>query len=248
MIVSDRLGSLRLLKIDRPEKRNALTPGLIQALRDGIRAAAADPEVSGVVIAGEGPAFCSGVDLGEFATGDRRSVRALIELLAELCGAARRSPKPVAAAVQGACIGGAFELALACDFRVASPDARFGLPEVLIGIPSVIDAALLERYVGLGRAREMILTGRLIDAGQAHEWGIVNRLAEPDALVAAAGELIALVNRATPEAIRVQKALFEEWLNLPFQRAVESSKEALAETFEGGEPQRIARERLGGKQ
>ena len=247
MVLSELVGGLRLLKLDRPEKRNALTPALIEALRDGIRGAAADPEVSGVVIAGEGPAFCSGVDLGEFANGSSRSVRALIELLADLCGAARRSPKPVAAAVQGACLGGAFELALACDFRVAAPDALFGLPEVLIGIPSVIDAALLERYLGLGRAREMILTRRPIDARQAHEWGLVNRLAEPGTLVAAAGELIALANRATPDAIRVQKALFEEWLNLPFQRAVESSKEALALAFEGGEPQRIARERLGRK-
>lgn len=217
---------------------------MVEALRDGIQAAAAEPAVDGVIVSGEGGCFSAGVDLNEFAQADPPAIRRLIAALAGLCAAARRSPKPVVCAVQGACLGGAFELALAADFRVASPDAFFGLPEVLVGIPSVIDAALLERHVGLGRARQMILTGEPVDAGRALEWGLLNLLAEPPALLAAAADLVGLVARAGGDAIAAQKALFEQWLNLPFEAAVAASQEVLAQAFESGEPQRIARERL----
>lgn len=235
---------MRILRLNRPEKRNALTPATVAELAAGIRACAADATTAGIVIAGEGPSFCTGVDLAEFAGGDRHSVRALIAGLADLCAAARRSSKPICCALHGHCLGAGLELAAACDLRVAAAGARLGMPEVLVGIPSVIDAVLLQQHIGLGRAKELILTGEPISAEQALDWGLVNRVVAAGDLIGTAIAMLESVARATPEAIRVQKALFEEWLNASFDNAVASSQEALAEAFDSGEPQELARRRM----
>jgi enoyl-CoA hydratase/carnithine racemase len=170
----------------------------------------------------------------------------LIGALRELCARARRGPRPVVAAVQGGCVGGAFELAMAADFRIATEDAWFALPEVRVGMPSVIDAALLVRHLGLGRARELLLTGDRVDARRALEWGLVNVLV-PDAaaLADAAATLVGRVSVNEPAAVAAQKALIEEWLNLGLDEAIERSTGALAEAFATGVPQRLCAARLG---
>lgn len=237
---------VRLLVLDRPEKRNALTLGLIEQVRDGLRAAAEDPAVVGVVIEGTPPDTSAGVDLHEFADATPDSVRALIRALAETCAAARLSPKPVAMAIQGHCLGGALELACACDVRVATPGAQLAMPEVALGIPSVIDAALLERHLGLSRAAELVLTGEPISGEAAAGWGLVNRLAPADGLLAAARDLLGRITRHRGTAIASQKRVLQSWLDLPLSEAVARSQEELATSFEDGEPQRRARELLGG--
>jgi enoyl-CoA hydratase len=244
VIRGERDGGLALVWIDRPSKRNALTLAMIEALRDELVAAAADPSVRGIVVAGAPPSTCAGVDLAEFAAGTPDSIRRLIGALAEACAAARRCPKPVAMAIQGHCFGGALELACACDFRVAAPGAALAMPEVLLGIPSVIDAALIERHVGAGRARELILTGEPITSEQALAWGLVNRVVADDRLLDECRELLSLVARHDAAAIGRQKRLFAEWQNLPLDEAIERSKEDLAASFAGGVPQRLAKERL----
>jgi enoyl-CoA hydratase/carnithine racemase len=247
VIRAEPWGDLRLLWIDRPERRNALTLGMIERLRDLFHQAAEDPAVRGLVLAGTGPSTCAGVDLEEFAEGTLDSVRRLITALAEACAAARTCPKPVAVAIQGHLLGGGLELACACDFRVAAPGALLGMPEVTIGIPSVIDAALLVRHAGLARAQEMLLTANPVPAEQALEWGLVNRVVEPGRLLDACRELLGQVTRHDPAAIARQKRLIGDWLNLPFDEAVERSKEALVDSFVDGVPQRLARERLASK-
>lgn len=216
---------------------------MIRRLRDLLIEAGGDRRVSGVVITGAGPAFSAGVDLAIFARGNPESAHVLIESLRDLCAAARRAPKPVVCAIRGACVGGALELAVAADLRVCAPDARFGMPEVAIGIPSVIDAALLVPAVGLGRARELVLTGDLIDAETALAWGLVNRVTDGD-LVEAAAELTRRVSRHQPAAIRAQKQLLEDWLNEPLDEAIESSIPFLVDAFRDGAPQRIVGQRL----
>lgn len=197
-----------------------------------------------MVVTGAGPAFSAGVDLGLFATGSADGVHTLIESLRDLCAAARATAKPIACAVRGACVGGALEFALATDFRVCSPDARFGMPEVAIGIPSVIDAALLVPFIGLGRTRELLLTGDPIDAPTALEWGLVNRVVDGD-LVAAAAGLLGRVTRHSPAAIRAQKQLIDDWLNQSLEESIEASIPMLVDAFRDGTPQRIAARRLG---
>ena len=237
-------GGIRLLVIDRPEKRNAMTLEMVRTLRDRVTEADGERAVKGVVITGEGPAFSSGVDLQEFARATPDSARTLIETLKDLCAAIRSIPKPVAAAVRGHCLGGALELAVAADFRVCAPDARFGMPEVTVGLPSVIDAALIQQYIGLGRAKELLLTGDPIDASTALAWGLVNRVVEPDQLRAGALALVARVAAHHPTAVRAQKELIEDWLNEPLEEAIENSIGFLVEAFREGVPQRSARELL----
>lgn len=241
MIRSEALGDLRLVLLDRPEKRNAMTREMIQHLTAAVDRAAGNPEVRGILIAGTGPAFSAGVDLREFAEGTPESARALIAALKDLCAAVRRAPKPVACALHGHCLGGALELATAADLRVAAPDAWLGMPEVAVGIPSVIDAALLERHVGVARAHELILTGDFISGEQAHSWGLVNRLAPAGEVIDAAAVLLRRVTRHDPETVAAQKRLFGEWLDRPYGEAVDAGIEPLVEAFRQGRPQPVAR-------
>jgi enoyl-CoA hydratase/carnithine racemase len=241
---SEPFGDLRLLVIDRPAKRNALTRAMIEQARLAVAEAEAAVNVRGIVIAGAGPAFSAGVDLNEFAEGTPETARQLIVALKELCAAVRLASKPVACALHGHCLGGALELAAAADLRVASPDAWLGMPEVGLGLPSVIDAALLERHVGVGRAHELILTGDLITGEEARSWGLVNRLAPASEVIDAAALLVGRVTRHDPETIAAQKRLFAEWLERPLGEAIEAGVEPLVDAFVQGRPQTAARRLL----
>jgi enoyl-CoA hydratase/carnithine racemase len=244
-ILLERLsGDLLLVRLNRPEKRNALTLALIEQLAQALGETGRDSSVRGIVLAGAGPTFCGGVDLHEFADGSAASVRTLIGALAQVCSMVQAVPQPIACAIQGHCLGGALELAACCDFRVCTPGAQLGMPEVFLGIPSVIDAVMLGHHIGTGRARELLLTGESISGETAFQWGLANHLAPADRLIDEAAELLRRVTRHAPEVIAVQKALHQEWLDLPYSEAVERSIEPLIATFRTGVPQRIAAERL----
>jgi enoyl-CoA hydratase/carnithine racemase len=245
VIVATRLDSQLLqVKLSRPEKRNALTRPLIEQLTQRLAEAGQDQTVRGVVLAGEGPSFCAGVDLDEFASGSVETGRALIAALKDLCATLRGLSKPVACAVQGHCLGGALEMAACCDFRVCAPEARLGMPEVFLGIPSVIDAVLLIQHVGAGRAYELMLTGEPIDGQTAYAWGLANRLAPPDRLIDAAAGLLRQVTRHDPRAVADQKRLHQAWLDQLYTPAVQTSIEPLLEAFRAGRPQGLAAARL----
>jgi enoyl-CoA hydratase/carnithine racemase len=231
------------VRLERAEKRNALTRPLIEQLSAVLVRAADDAAVRGIVLAGAGPSFCAGVDLHEFATGTPETGRALINALASLCATARRHSKPIACAIQGHCLGGALELAACCDVRVCAPDAQLGMPEVFLGIPSVIDAVMLGHVIGVGRARELLLTGDTISGQTACEWGFANRLAPADNVVEVACELLSHITRHDPEVIAAQKRLHQDWLDLGYEAAVERSKQALLDAFRAGRPQRLVAQR-----
>jgi enoyl-CoA hydratase/carnithine racemase len=246
VIAVEPLDDLVVLRLERPEKRNALTRPLISQLKEGLERVGARAEVRGVILAGAGPSFCAGVDLHEFAEGTPESARELIKVLAELCQTVRLSPKPVACAIQGHCLGGALELAACCDFRVCAPDAQLGMPEVFLGIPSVLDAVMLGHLVGAGRARELLLTGDSISGETAYAWGLATRLAPATDLVNVASDLLHRVTRHDADAIATQRRLHQQWLDLPYSDAVTQSQQALIDAFERGTPQRIAAARLRG--
>jgi enoyl-CoA hydratase len=147
-----------------------------------------------------------------------------------------RAPFPVIAAVNGACLGAGFELALACDLRVAAAGAVFGLPEVRVGVPSVIQAALLPPMIGPGRAAEMLLTGAPITAATALEWGLVNRVVPDDRVRAAADELATTILQSGPDAIRLQKELIVRWRESDLASAVRYGINAFATAYATGEP------------
>ncbi len=236
---------LILVRLERPEKRNALTRELIESLTRELDRLVHVREVRGIVLAGAGPSFCAGVDLHEFANGTPDSADALISALQRLCQTARLHPKPIACAIQGYCLGGALELAACCDFRVCTAEAQLGMPEVFLGIPSVIDAVMLSHIVGTGRARELLLTGDFISGETAYTWGLASRLAPPAELIDTARDLLRRVIRHDAEVIAAQKLLHQQWLDVSYEQAVESSKQPLVESFTRGRPQRIAAGRLG---
>jgi enoyl-CoA hydratase/carnithine racemase len=233
--IEDR-GPVRHLILNRPEKRNALNGELIQALGAGIEAAADDGSVRVVVVRGEGGLFSSGMDvndlreLSENPAGLRRFRRPILawwNLLEEM-------PKPTICQIHGAALGGAFELALACDFRTMAEDAVAGIMEVRVGLlPDVGGCSRLPAVVGLGNAKELIMTGKAIDGREAHRIGFANRIApaaELDELTAGlANELLACAPRAVGLAKRVMDAAAKPALALTLEQEV-AAQETLAAT------------------
>src|SRR3989449_6922147 len=169
--------------IRRPP-RSTLFPytTLFRSIRETFQALSADRTIRAAVVTGSGRAFTAGMDVHVLAGLDVAGARTLITTLHEAIEAVHHAPFPVLAAVNGPCLGAGFELALACDLRVAAATATFGLPEVRVGVPSVIEAALLSPMIGPGRAAEMLLTGAPIGAAQALDWGLVNRVVPDDRL------------------------------------------------------------------
>jgi enoyl-CoA hydratase/carnithine racemase len=133
--------------------------------------------------------------------------------------------------VAGYCIGAAFEMALACDLRVAHPQVQFGLPEVKLGIPSVVDAALLQQFVGLSKAKEIILTGDMYPLADFAHTGIANRIVDPSELHATALDLANQLGSYTPQVMAAQKGLFETWLNYGLQHGIDTSVDVFADLF-----------------
>jgi enoyl-CoA hydratase/carnithine racemase len=217
-------GAVRHIVLNRPEKRNAMSQELLRALARELRAATVEESVHCVVLRGEGPVFSAGVDLQELAAsagtpGMLRPFRTTFLECPNLCEA---MPKPVICQIHRTCVGGALEVALGCDLRIASSDAQLGLPEVKFGIiPDVGGSTRLPAVVGLGRAKELIMTARAINAEEAERIGLLNRVVAPEELEQAtealAEELLANSHVAVGRAKRVIDA---------------SARPALAQTLE----------------
>jgi enoyl-CoA hydratase/carnithine racemase len=228
---------------------NILGTPVIEDLARGIEALRGRDDLGVLILRGSGDkAFIGGADIKEMAALTRASAERFISGLRRLCDAVRLFPAPAIARLPGWVLGGGLEVALACDIRIAATDARFGMPEVKVGIPSVIHAALMPRLIGAARANWLILTGENIDAVQALAWGLVDRvvpLAELDAEVMRIAALFAGYGRS---AVRQQKRLLREWEDKPLEQAISDSVAEFGRAFDTGEPQRymgefIARQR-----
>jgi enoyl-CoA hydratase/carnithine racemase len=193
IVVTEDRGSVRHVILNRPEKRNAMSQELLRALASALREAAADSAVHCVVLRGEGLVFSAGVDLGELAesAGQPGNLRSFREVFLDCPNLCEEMAKPVVCQIHRTCVGGALEVALGCDLRIASSDAQFALPEVRFGlIPDVGGSSRLPAVVGLGRAKELIMTGRSIDAAEAERIGLVNAVAAPEELEQATQSLV----------------------------------------------------------
>jgi enoyl-CoA hydratase/carnithine racemase len=221
--IEDR-GAVRHVVLARPEKRNALSGEVVQALGDAFRGAAGDDAVRVVVVRGEGAMFSSGMDLADLRAlsenprglrSYRREILAIWNLLEEM-------PKATICQIHGACLGGAMELALACDMRVMAEDAVTGLLEARIGLlPDVGGCSRLPAVVGVGRAKELIMTGKVIDGREAHRIGFANRVAPADELEAATDGLANELLACAPVAVGLAKRIMDS-----------AAKPALAATLE----------------
>ncbi len=222
--------AVRWITLDRPEIRNALYVEDLTRVTEAV--AGIGDSIRAIVLTGSGErAFSSGMHISTFTDAAPGDGRAIISRVRDCVGAIRRAPVPTVAMINGYCIGAAFEMALACDLRVAHPYVRFGLPEVRLGIPSVVDAALLHHYVGLSKAKEIVLTGELFPVSDFAAQGLINRTVEPDQLRAATLELLGSVTACTREVIAAQKDLFETWLNHSLQHSIDTSVDVFADIF-----------------
>jgi len=234
LVLREDRGAVRHLVLNRPEKRNALNGDAIRSLGEEIEAAAADESVRVVVVRGEGPLFSSGMDLNDLRELSespanlrdyRRPILQWWNLLEEM-------PKPTICQIHGAALGGAFELALVCDFRVMAEDAVAGIMEVRVGLlPDVGGCSRLPALVGLGNAKELIMTGKVIDGREAHRIGFANRIAPAgeldDATGKLANELLACAPRAVGLAKRVMDAAAKPALSVTLEQEV-AAQEVLA--------------------
>ena len=225
--------------LDRPPL-NLIVPELISEMRAAFDALSLDPSVRVAVVTGAGRAFTAGMQVQVLRDLTPVTAKSLITSLHEAIHAVHDAPVPTVAMVNGPCLGAGFELAMACDLRVAAAGAQLGLPEVKVGAPSVIEAALLPALVGPGRAAEMLLTGESVAAEQALEWGLVNRVAPPDKLEVVTAELVEKILACAPPAIRLQKELMVRWRNTDLASAVRLGINAFAQNYTTGEAREAA--------
>jgi enoyl-CoA hydratase/carnithine racemase len=212
LVRTEDRGPVRHVVLNRPEKRNAFHGELVLALGAALRAAADDTEARCVVLRGEGPAFSAGMDVAALAEISRAPDR--LRTFRRECLAAwnlaEEMAKPVVGQIHGACLGGAMELALACDLRVLSEDAVMGLPETRLGlVPDVGGSSRLPQVVGLGRAKELVMTGRTVGAEEALRIGLANRVAAVERLEATTGELVDELLAASTHAVGLAKRLLD---------------------------------------
>lgn len=226
---------IAVVTIRRPEKLNALDPAHIAELTETFRSLTGD-DLRAVILTGEGKAFVGGADIKHMAGFAPDTARAFITSLHHLFTAIRDCPVPVIGAVNGYCLGAGMELAAACDFRIGADTAVYGMPEVKVGVPSVVEAALLPGLIGAGKTAWLVLTGENIDAAKAHEWGFTEHMVEGSALMDAAMKSAKGIAAAGPLAVRAQKRLVRLWEDAPLEESVAKSVGMFGEAFETDEP------------
>jgi enoyl-CoA hydratase/carnithine racemase len=231
-------GRIARVTLDNAPRLNCLSTPLIVEVSNAFARLSADPLLRAVVLTGAGErAFVGGADLNELGQLCADSARLYITRLHQACRAVRHCPVPVLGRINGFALGAGLELAASCDLRAAADTAQFGMPEVQMGLPSVIEAALLPGLIGAGRTREMLLTGVLYSAAEALAMHLVEKVVPATDLDAALEPWIVAICRATPQAIRAQKALINRWQQVSLEEGILAGIDALADAYRTGEPQ-----------
>ena len=237
---SDEHGTVATMTVDNQKKLNTLDSALMHAFVAGVDVLARRDDLRALVLSGAGErAFIGGASIDEMAKFDHASAKRFITLLHRCCDCLRQFPVPVIARIDGYALGAGLEVAVSCDLRVATTRAKFGMPEVKVGLPSVIEAALIPRLIGWGRARELLYTGETIDSETALRWGLLERVVPPEELDREVDKIVASLLAAGPQAVRRQKALMREWEKLPVDCAIAAGIDALVRAFDTDEPKRL---------
>lgn len=248
-LLFEREGNIEWITLNNPAKANCLSRDMLIDLIKHLQMLKDNEQVSVVIITGSGEsAFSAGMDVNEFVGLTPQTGYELISLLKQVCELVRKIPQAVVVAINGYCIGGAMEIAMAADIRVATKDAIFIMPEIKLGIPSVLDSVLLQQHIGLSRAKEMLLTGDAVSAVEINQFGFLNALVELSELKATAESFarrIAINHRVT---IKQQKDLFETWQNTSLDTAIQDSMNQFALSFSTGVPQEKIAEFFAAKQ
>ena len=233
-------GHVAYVTANNPAKRNAIgIPGK-RAIVDAFENLSRDELLRAVVLTGAGEkSFIAGADLAEMKDLTIEQAEEEHTLTHLACDAIRRCPVPVIARINGYCLGAGMELAASCDMRAAAEHAKFGMPEVRVGLPSGMEAALLPSLVGWGRAAELVLTGDIFDAQEAHQFGFLQKVVTAVELDAAVDKWVASILVSGPRAVRLQKKLMRDWERLPLDEAIEAGIRACVEARRTDEPKRL---------
>ncbi len=238
MVQHGSLGPVAYVTIDNRRRLNVLSTPIIVALREAFERLSRDEALRAVVLTGAGDrAFIGGADLNELGGMCADSARLFITRLHMACKAIRECPVPVIGRINGFCLGGGLEVAAAADMRVVVEGAVLGMPEVVMGLPSVIEAALLPGLIGWGKTREILLTGETFGAEEALAMGFAQKVVPAPGLDAAVEHWLTLILKATPQAVRAQKALMNRWQRVSVDEGIYAGIDALSDAYKTGEPQ-----------
>ena len=233
-------GTVARITVNNAEQRNALGNGGKRELAEAFERVSTDPRLRVVVLTGAGDrSFIGGANIKEMSTFVQHDASEGPSLTHRVCEAIRRAPVPVIARVNGYCFGAGLEIAAACDMRAAVDSAKFGMPEVLFGLPSGMEACLLPQLIGWGKTRELVFTGRHIDAEEAAACGLVERLVASEDLNAAVEDWVDAILSAGPNAIRAQKELMRDWERMSISDAIQQGIRAVAAAHGTEETKRL---------
>ena len=242
VLLVEKSDAVAQVTLNRPAAMNALSRELRQALTQAFRELAQDAEVRVVILTGAGRAFCAGLDLVELGSREGQPLGAFSD--ADMLAAIRGFPGPVIGAVNGFAITGGFEVALACDFLVASSEARFADTHARVGIlPGWGLSQKLPRLIGIGRAKELAFTGNFIDAGQALAWGLVNRVVPPAELLPACRQLAADMLSCEPASLRGYKQLIDAGFATTYEEGLRLEARVSREHAKAITPEMVAKRR-----
>jgi enoyl-CoA hydratase len=231
-VIMEKENAMGIITMNRPKALNALNSATLSDLRTAVKELGKDPEISVIIITGAGEkAFVAGADIKEMKDMTPMEARNFMQFGQSVFNDIDNFPKPTIAAVNGFALGGGCELALSCDMIIASEKAKFGLPEVSLGIhPGFGGSQRLPRLIGSAKAKEMIFTGEMINAGEAERIGLVNRTVPPEKLMEEAKALAAKIQKNGPIAIRLVKSAINAGMNVPLDKglAYEAETQGLA--------------------
>ena len=228
-------GKLATVTISRPKKLNALNSDMLAAFSTTLQDLAdSHSDLTAVILTGEGSkAFIGGADIVEMAAiTNPADARTFIRRIHSACKSIRECPVPVIARINGIALGAGLEIAASCDLRVASSNAVLGMPEGRMGLPSVVEAALLPGLIGWGRARQLMYLGETLSAEEGLRWGLVEKVVEPGQLDEAVAQLIGGLEKCGPNSVRSQKVLMRRWEELGIEGAIQASIDHFGQAFE----------------
>ncbi len=244
-VLTERAGELAIVRLNRPERLNAINADIRRELPAALAPLNADATVRAVVITASGDrAFSAGQDLDEGARYTLDDVDRWFTEMHAMYAAVRALDKPSVAALFGAVAGAGYQIALYCDLRVAHPDAKIGQPEVKTGLGSILGTSLMDWHLPLGINAELSLLGDLISGERAWQLGLVNRLVPKDQVFATAVALARELARRPPHAVRITKERMRELTQPQFDDILVAAKRYQRRAYESGEPQRVMRELL----
>ncbi|WP_370313619.1 enoyl-CoA hydratase/isomerase family protein [Sagittula sp.] len=242
-ILTEKIANVLTITLNRPEKMNAWNTSMRDMLIDAFVAAEADDEVRAIILTGAGDrAFGAGQDLGESKTFDADRAESWMGEWKKLYACLRDSSKPIVAALNGVAAGSAFQVALLCDLRVAHPGVRMGQPEILSGIPTVTGNWVMREMIGIARTIDLTFTGRMLDAKEAYDWGLISRLVDQDQVMAASMELAKDLASKPPVAMRLNRQRVKEVTQAGYEDAMQAGIRIQLEAYSTGEPQRMMEE------